>query len=60
MPHGKAVKVETCTTLRALLGMYNEAVREVKSLSDCSSLLRCADIAKEIIYITTMAISHLL
>ena len=31
MPHGKAVKVETCTTLTALLGTYNEGVREVKS-----------------------------
>jgi hypothetical protein len=40
VPHGKAVKVETCTTLTGLLGTYNGAVREVKNLSDSISLLK--------------------
>ena len=30
MPHGEAVKVETCTTLTGLLGTYTWTVREVK------------------------------
>lgn len=30
MPHGKAVKVETCTTLVVLLGTYTGRLREVK------------------------------
>lgn len=49
MPHGKAVKVETCTTLMVLLGTYTGRLREVKKLL-CTILMNKMS---EIIYVLT-------